>query len=221
MQDLLDFSDDTVVVGGGASGIGRGTAREFADAGASVVVADIDEEAGRAAAEEIADDLGAQAEYVSTDVGDYAACEELIATVADEFDGVDVLVNAAARTNFVAKLRPFREQEPDDWDPELRVTFMGIVNTTHLVLPHMVKQGSGAVVNFTSTSRRGQDPNHMMGEELHLTMYAAMKAAVSTFTCSLAKEVGEHGVRLNAIARARRSRRTSGRSCPRTAKRRC
>lgn len=88
--------------------------------------------------------------------------------------------------------KPFLEERPSDWDSQFDITLRGTINMTHNALAPMVDQESGSVISLISDSYQGQDPD--------LTVYASAKAALVTFTTSLAKEVGEHGVRVNAIS---------------------
>jgi NAD(P)-dependent dehydrogenase (short-subunit alcohol dehydrogenase family) len=87
---------------------------------------------------------------------------------------------------------PFLEETPDNWNAQLQVTLMGAVNPTHAVLPHMIENGGGRIVNFSSEAHKGQDNK--------LAMYGAAKAGVATFTKTLAKEFGGDDVRINAIS---------------------
>ncbi|MDR9382350.1 MAG: SDR family oxidoreductase [Natronomonas sp.] len=194
MREQIDFSGDSVIVTGAASGIGQGVAEGFAAEGANVVIADIDEERGPSVAEEIADEHGVDAEFVYTDVSDHDSCGETVSATVDAFGSLDVLVNVAAGGLQNAKdlNQPFIEETPDNWAPHIHVTLKGPINMTHNALPVMKEQGGGSVINFASDSYQGQDPN--------LTMYATAKAGVVTFTKSLAKEVGEFDVRVNCIS---------------------
>lgn len=194
MRERIDFTDDVAIVTGAASGIGRGVATEFANEGADVLVADIDEEHGSNVAAEISDEHEIRADFVYTDVSDYESCEETVEYAVSELGGLDVLVNVAAGglSDPTAMNQPFLKGTPDDWEPHIQVTLRGHLNMTHNAISAMRDDGGGAVVNFASDSYKGQDPN--------LTVYATAKAGVVTFTKSLAKEVGEHNVRVNCIS---------------------
>lgn len=192
MRELIDFSGQTAVVTGGASEIGKAIGNEFAKEGADVVLADIDDDRGEAGAEQIADEQGADTLYQHCDVSDLDSCEELVDVVIEEFDTIDVLVNAAAVAAPSAIAKPFLEETPDDWNAQLHITIMAAVQPTYAALPHMIEQGGGAVVNFSSESYKGQDNK--------LAMYGAAKSAVATFTKTLAKEFGGDDVRINAVS---------------------
>lgn len=194
MKEQIDFTEQVAVVTGAASGIGEGIATEFAREGASIAVADIAVDRGTAVADRIAADHDVETTMVETDVSDYENCQTAIDTVVDELGGVDVLVNCAAGEtgDLSAMTEPFVEETPEDWEPQIQVTLRGTLNMTHAALPEMIDQGSGSVISLISDSYQGHDPD--------LTVYATAKAALVTFTTSLSKEVGEHGVRVNAIS---------------------
>lgn len=194
MREQIDFTDSVAIVTGSASGIGKGVAEEFASEGADVVIADIDEDRGTDAAKEIASKYDTGAEFIYTDVSSYESCGETIDETVSEFGSVNVLVNVAAGGLQNAKdlNQPFVDETPDNWEPHIQVTLRGPLNMTHNAIPQMREQGGGVVINFASDSYKGQDPN--------LTVYATAKAGVVTFTKSLAKELGEHNIRVNCIS---------------------
>ena len=194
MREQIDFSGQVAVVTGGASGIGLGVANEFAKEGADVVIADINEEASVAAAEEIQDEHGVDAGFVFTDISDYDRCGEAVDEIVDRFGRIDVLANVAAGglSDMDGMVKPFEDETPENWAPHVDITFRGPIHMTHQALDALKENGGGVVVNFASDSYQGQDPN--------LTVYAAAKAGVVTFTKSLAKELGEHNIRVNCIS---------------------
>lgn len=197
MRELIDFTDDVVMVTAGASGIGRGMATEFAKEGADVVIADIDLESARSTAAEIRGAHDREVLVSETDVSSYEDCQATVASAREELGTVDVLVNCAAGghtgdPDISGMTKPFLEETPVDWEPQFEVTLRGPLNATSAVLPGMVEQGSGSVISIVSDAHKGHDPG--------VTVYAAAKAGVATFTKSIAKEVGEHGIRVNAIS---------------------
>ncbi len=183
----MEFQGRVVLVTGGASGIGRATCLAFASRGARVAVADINEEGARQVAAEIrGQDREAQA--VRMDVTDRAQVAQGVQQVVDHFHQVDVLVNAAGWDRVV----PFLESTEDLWDRVIAINFRGVLNTCHVVLPHMVQRRSGVVVNVASDAGRVGSS----GE----TVYSGAKGAVIAFSKALAREVSRHNIRVNVVA---------------------
>ncbi|MGN6335151.1 SDR family NAD(P)-dependent oxidoreductase [Mycobacterium sp.] len=183
------LADRVAVVTGGAGGIGAATARLFAEHGADVVIADIDTDLADATAAAITES-GGSALAVATDVRDPDQVAQLARTVLDRFDRVDVLVNNVG--HWLRHPGNFVETDPQLWDDLYRINLHHVFLLTHAFLPTMVERHAGAIVNVSSVEGlRGypEDP-----------VYAAFKAAVIAFTRSLAVQVGNDGVRVNAIA---------------------
>lgn len=177
------------VVTGGAGGIGAATARLFAEHGADVVIADVDSDLADATTAAITQS-GGSALAVATDVRDPDQVAQLARTVLDRFDRVDVLVNNVG--HWLRHPGNFVETDPQLWDDLYRINLHHVFLLTHAFLPTMVERHAGAIVNVSSVEGlRGypEDP-----------VYAAFKAAVIAFTRSLAVQVGNDGVRVNAIA---------------------
>lgn len=183
----MDLPSSTVVVTGAASGIGRATARRLADEGATVIVTDVDDEAGRETTERIVDDGGA-ASFRGLDVTDHEAFEGALDAVVAEHGSLDVLVNNAGVGQPPARLQ---ETSTEERDRLLRVNVEGVWNGCHTALPHLVEQGSGAIVNVSSLAGQVGAPG--------LATYSLTKGAVLNFTRAVAAEVGPVGVRANAV----------------------
>ena len=187
-----DFSGETVVVTGAASGIGRAVARAFGDAGATVVVADVRETPKdleeTVPTHELVEDRGGTATYVETDVTDPTQIESVI-EAARTFGGVDVMVNNAG----VHRSRSFLEVTPDDLTAVQAVNLRGTFFGTQLAARDMIDRGvEGTVVNTSSTTAERPEPNH--------AHYAATKGGVQMLTRSAALELDTHGIRVNAVA---------------------
>lgn len=187
-----DFSEETVIVTGAASGIGRAVARGFGDAGATVVVADVRETPKdleeTVPTHELIEDRGGTATYVETDVTDPAQIESVI-EAARTLGGVDVMVNNAG----VHRSRSFLEVTPDDLAAVQAVNLRGTFFGTQLAARDMIDRGvAGAIVNTSSTTAERPEPNH--------AHYAATKGGVQMLTRSAALELDAHGVRVNAVA---------------------
>lgn len=178
------------IVTGGASGIGRASAEALAAAGASIVVADLDEGSARGVAEGI-ERSGGRAIAAQVDVGDVHACGRLVAETVAEFGGLHILhANAGIAM-------PFRgdafapDADPDVWDRVIRVNLSGVFYCCHHAIPAMVESGGGSII--TTGSSMSTLP---LGG---LDAYAASKGGVAMLTKSMAVGCGPLGVRVNAI----------------------
>lgn len=176
----------TAVVTGAASGIGWATAQAMASAGAAVIVADINQEAGERAAAELRAG-GSRATYVPLDVGSNTSIGQF-AQEAVAFTGqVDILVNGAGW----GKIQPFMENTPEFWQKVVAVNFAGPVALTHALLPGMIERHQGRIVNIASDAGRVGS----LGE----TVYAGAKAGLIGFTKSLSREMARHGINVNCV----------------------
>ena len=182
----MRLSNRTVLVTGGAAGIGRAIAARCAANGAHVCLADIDE-SGASVAGELERETEGTAEFGHLDVTDADAFETLVGDVVARHGGIDTLFNNAASL----LKRPFEETDPGELEQLYRVNVEGVWNGCQAVVPHMREAGGGAIVNTTSIRgiRGGVD----------ITAYSLTKGAVVNFTRSLAAELGPDGVRVNAI----------------------
>ncbi len=185
-----DFSEDTVVVTGGSSGIGREIALRFARAGATVVNGDVREEPkdGEYPTHELVTDAGGTAVYVETDVSDVSDLENLVDT-AREHGGVDVMVNNAA----IATGGSFLEVTPEQFDEIHRVNARGVYFGTQVAASDMVdRDDPGVVVNVASISSNVAQYGQ--------THYDSTKGAIRMITRGTALELSDHGIRVNAVA---------------------
>jgi len=178
------------VVTGGGQGIGRGYALGLAGHGADVVVADINEERGKAVAGEIGA-LGRKSLFCRVDVSDAESSKEMARVVGDRFGGLDILVNNAAMFAGLPSAS-VEEMSEDLWDRVMAVNVKGVWLTIRAVLPLMRKRGGGAIVNQASTASYLNNPTRMH--------YNVSKAAVVSITKTLAKELAPDKVRVNAIS---------------------
>ncbi|MGK2851140.1 MAG: SDR family NAD(P)-dependent oxidoreductase [Candidatus Limnocylindrales bacterium] len=182
----LGLTGKVAVVTGGGWGIGRATAQTFTDEGVKVIIADLDEGRGSAAADEI-QATGGEARFVQCDVSDYAAAERAVQAAVSTFGRLDIVANVAGawRINY------FMQMPREDWDLEVKVNYIGTLNLCRAALEHMIPQGSGAIVNIGSDAGRVGEPNQ--------PVYSGAKAAVIGFSRALAKDVGRHGIRVNVV----------------------
>src|SRR6185437_3558853 len=175
----------TALVTGAGRGIGRGVSEELAAAGALVIAADLD----LAGAEQTIAGLpeAGRGQAAQVDVSDPGSVERLISSVTASGGPSDILVNVAG----VLSISSVVEMPVADWDKIMSVNARGTFLVTKAVLPAMIAAGSGAIINISSAA--GKDG---VATAAH---YSASKFAVIGFTQSLAKEVAEHGIRVNAV----------------------
>jgi NAD(P)-dependent dehydrogenase (short-subunit alcohol dehydrogenase family) len=172
------------LVTGGASGIGEATVRLFVEEGASVMVADIQDERGRRLAAEV----GARAGYVHTDVSREADVKAAVDETCRRFGRLDCIFNNAGAAGVGGKI----EDVPvDGFDATIAVLLRGVFLGMKHAAPVMKRQGAGSIISTASVAglRTGLGPH----------IYSAAKAAVIHLTHSVAMELGEHGVRVNCI----------------------
>ena len=182
----MNFENQTAIVTGAASGIGRACALAFAAAGARVVVADIDADKGQAVAAAIREQRG-QADFVAVDMTDAESIAAFAATVQQRFGAVDVLVNGAGW----GRTEPFVDGTPDFWAKLVALNFIGPLTLTKALLPAMVERRSGRIVNIASDAGRVGS----LGE----TVYAGTKGGLIAFTKSLARETARYGILVNCV----------------------
>jgi len=188
MKNSLDFREKSVIVTGGARGIGRAVVQAFAEAGADVVIADLRLED----ANQTATDLGQcdcrRVVAVQTDVTKREDIDRLRNETLRMFGQIDVLVNCAGWD----RLLPFLKTTPELWQKVLNINFMGVVNMCHAILPHMVERKQGTIINISSdTGRVGS-----FGEAI----YASSKAAIMAFSKTLAREHARDNIRVNVVS---------------------
>jgi NAD(P)-dependent dehydrogenase (short-subunit alcohol dehydrogenase family) len=183
-----DFDGDTAAVTGAASGIGRETALEFARHGASVVVADVDDDGGTETVELIEDD-GGDAVFVHTDVTEMADVEAMVETAVGEFGSIDYAVNNAG---IGGAQKPTGDLTEDEWEGTVDVNLNGVWRSLKVELDEMTDQDDGGVVvNMASVL------GHVGFEAA--SAYVAAKHGVLGLTKTAAWEYADEGVRVNAV----------------------
>jgi NAD(P)-dependent dehydrogenase (short-subunit alcohol dehydrogenase family) len=190
MSSVLRFSGRTVVVTGGAGGIGREVCAAFVAQGAAVAVADVSREAVDAVVASLQADGGQVRGHV-VDVRDAVAVATLMRSVHDELGGPHLLVTLAGGS--LGTPRDLPDITPEHVDLVIDVNVKGTLYCAQAAVPFMAEVGGGAIV--TTSSIGGRQPSPVTG-----LPYAAAKAAVVGLTKRLAREVGPHGIRVNAIA---------------------
>lgn len=182
----LKLTDKVALVTGAGSQIGYGKtiAITLAEEGCDIVAADIDLDGAEKTATQV-EALGRKALAVKVDVTRQAEVDVMVEKAIDNFGRIDILVNNAGASS---ELRPFMEMTEEDWDFDIGVNLLGQMRVARAVLPHMIKQKYGRIIN---TSGGQGIPT--------ISIYGAAKAGVVMFTQALAREVAEHGVIVNAV----------------------
>jgi len=182
------LTDQVAVVTGGGGGIGRAIALAFASVGADVVIGDIVPERCEETAARVRE-LGRKALAVPTDVMEIAQIHVLIERAASEFGRIDILVNNAGGVS----PRPFIEQSERSWRRHIELNLVSVLAATSAAVPIMIKGGQGgSIITVTSIEASRAAPNY--------SVYAACKAGLNNLTRTLAVELADHRIRVNAIA---------------------
>jgi NADP-dependent 3-hydroxy acid dehydrogenase YdfG len=181
------LKDKTVIITGASSGIGAASARELAAHGARIVIAARDAEGVEAMVDELRAS-GAQALGYVCDVTSRAEMVALAQFAQDSFGSVDILINNAGLMLF----SNWTDVAIDDWDKMVDVNIKGYLNAIAAVLPWMMRQGSGQILNMDSVA------GHQVGPAAGA--YSATKFFVQAMTESMRKELGvHHGIRVNTV----------------------
>ncbi len=184
---LFDLSGKTAVVVGGTSGIGLAMAIGLAEAGADVVASSRRTEQVEEAAKAI-EAKGRRSLRLTSDVGDRASLDALLAGTLKEFGKVDILINSAGKI----KREPTLTVTEQTWDDIMDTNVTGTLRACQIFGKHMLERGYGRIINIASL-------NTFVSLK-EVTAYAASKAAVGALTKSLAVEWGSHGITVNGIA---------------------
>ena len=182
----MRVENKVAIVTGAGAGIGEASAIRLAEEGAKVICADINAAAAEATAQKIRE-TGGTARAAAIDISDYQQCDAVVADAIKEFGTVDILVNNAG----VNLPGVFHEVSNETIDRTLSVNIKGAMYLTRAVLPAMLKQGSGSIVNMSSVNGLVSEP--------FLSVYSASKGAIVMFTRGIALDYAKTGVRCNAI----------------------
>ena len=186
----MKLKDKVAIITGGGQGIGKEYALGFAREGAKVVIAEIKLENAQQVVKEI-ESQGGKAIAVRTDVTSEADASEVTEKTIATFGRIDALVNNAA-IYYGIEMKPFEFISEKEWDAMMAVNVKGLFIMSKAVMPLMKQHKSGSIINISSGTWLFGIP--------YLLHYVTSKAAVVGFTRALAREIGEHGIRVNAIS---------------------
>ncbi|RLA45502.1 MAG: oxidoreductase [Gammaproteobacteria bacterium] len=181
------LADKIAIITGAGVGIGRATARLFADEGAKIVIAEMNRDTGEAAAEEIRA-AGSDAAFIHTDVTDLASVEQTVQQTVRQHGRLDILHNCAGGS--IPEDAPISEVDWDVWDHTMSLDLKGTMLCCRFAIPAMIESGGGTIVNMSSVVA-------LQGTSLHV--YSTAKGGIISFTKSLAASYAKDGIRANAI----------------------
>ena len=184
---MFELNGQTAIVTGAATGIGEAIARRLSDAGATVVVADLNLEA----AERVASQIGNGAFALHVDVAQDESIAKAVGDVLRRTGRIDILVNNAG---IAGPAGPIWEQTNESWDRAIAINLSGVFYFCRAVLPHMRGRKYGRIVNIASIAGKEGNPG--------MVPYSATKAGVIGLTKSLGKEVATEGICVNAVSPA-------------------
>ena len=186
-MDFLGLEGKTAIVTGGGSNIGRCIVLAFAEQGANVAIAELDEAQGAKVAEEANALARGRVENIKTDVTDWDSVQAMVKRTLDKFGQMDILVNVVGWVKDELFVRKARE----DWEKEIARNFWSDINCTRAILDHMIERKYGKIINIGSDAAR-------IGQ-LREVVYSGCKGAVISMTKSLARELGRYGINVNVI----------------------
>jgi len=183
---MARLRDKVALITGAASGIGRASALRFAQEGARIAAVDVQDAAGEAVAAAIRE-AGGEACFVHADVSRSADAQAMVEATLERFARLDILFNNAGVGNHI----PFDDLTEAEWDRIVDINLRGVFLGCRYGVPALRRAGGGAILNTASQSGLQGHPNNQA--------YCAAKAGVINFTRSLAKDLGRHHIRVNAI----------------------
>jgi len=183
---LISLHGKAAMVTGGSSGIGQASAVRLAQAGANVAILDIDEAGGKRTADEILE-IGPKAQFYRCDVTSDSDCRRTVEAVCQDFGRIDILFNNAG----LIRRKSLVETTEEEWDAVLDVNLKGIYLLSRWVIPHMVKNGSGSIINT------GSGWGLKGGEKA--AAYCAAKGGAVNLTRAMAIDHGRDRIRVNCI----------------------
>src|SRR5690625_1795173 len=199
MDNILDLSGKVALVTGAGQGVGRQIAMHFAQYHAqAVIVNDYNKERAEETASLISDSYTeVEVMAVEADVSNWTSVQSMVEKAVEKFECIDILVNNAgnagpATPEAMLKQKTFLETSPDEWDQWIGVNYYGPMYTCRAVLPSMVANNYGKIVNVISDAGRVGEPR--------LVVYSGAKAGAAGFTRGLAKEISRHNITANSVS---------------------
>jgi len=184
--ELISLDGKVAVITGGASGIGLGTAKRLAEMGAKISILDVNEKNGEEAKKEI-QSFGGGVLFFKCNVTSKEDCQHAVESTLEEFGKIDILFNNAG----VAVRKNTIDLKEEEWDLALDVTLKGIYMVSHFVIPYMIKNGGGSIINTGSGWS-------LTGGE-NAVSYCAAKGGVLNLTRAMAIDHGKHNIRVNCV----------------------
>ena len=182
----LGLAGKSALITGGASGLGKETARTLAAEGVRVMIADLHEDALEAARQQLAP--AGEVATVQLDVRSMDACNAAVASAISRFGQLDILVNSAGiggPTEF------FANTGPDSWTDLIAINLLGVIHCCRAVTDHMTERGCGKIVSIASEAGKAN--------EKRMVVYGATKGGVISLTRGLAAELGRFSINVNAV----------------------
>lgn len=187
---MLKLEGKTAIITGGGSGIGKAISETFAAAGANAAILDFDEDAGKSTEAEIKE-RGQSAVFHHCNVAEIDSVKAAVDAVDSSFGSIDILVNNAG----IAHIGTVATTGPEDFERIMNVNVMGVYHCLHTVIPKMLENKSGVILNMSSIAAIAALPDRFA--------YSTSKGAVHTMTFSVAADYIKDGIRCNCICPAR------------------
>lgn len=189
VQNLLDFSGKSVVVTGASNGIGAGIAKRFAEANAKVIVNFRSNSLGAQTLVDLIKTQGGNAQAIQSDISQREEIEKLVTQTIEAYGHLDIWINNAG----IYPISPILKMVDEEWDQVFDINLRSVHLCTQIAAKAIKEQGKGgSIINITSIEAHSPAPGH--------SHYAASKAAVAKYTEAAALELGEFGIRVNAVA---------------------
>lgn len=190
LKGEMNLANRFAVITGAAQGIGFAVAQRLAIAGASVVIIDVNAEGLEEAACKL-DAIGVSAKTYICDISDPDSIRTVFGAILDAYKRIDILVNNAG---VGGRFAPIQEQTDDDWEQVIRVDLTGVFLCCRAVIPHMIDQRYGRIINVSSLAGKEGSPD--------MVPYSAAKAGVIGLTKALAREVAKDNILVNVVTPA-------------------